>query len=1114
MTDKLPSRLLVPAILLASILTSVAQAPARVVLSGDFENSLEFQDGEGRILDAGTAPVGAQTREFVPGVEGSALKIHGNHGLAIPADALKPAAGTLSFWLKRSPVKSGGWPGVVLSPVLQFSPEDLICEAKFGEGVTCALPYSQHSEESWHHLALTWQEGGEVAIYLDGKIQGANAVRPAPAKLEWDLNQLVFTCGPGHDQNHLVIDKVRGYDRALTAAEVTEMVRADAPLEMDFDHLAPSRRVVAGPAGGEVAVTFPAKSLSPAAETIHLETLDADRKVLWEEKVELPGGKESRNLKWIVPIGPEGGPARLKATLTRGGGGPSWAFDVTRLTESPAGRAPAPEVRKLIAQIDCTAEPGEDFLSSGATKVVESPLGKYRETSPGVQTWFAYRFEVKNPGAPHILSYKYPDNANRTMAFDIADGSGKPPQGAGVATGAPTGVWSGGSDQRISNTMRTREVFFWPATKNCAVFVLNWGISPGAQQIPAAAASIEVFEVTGDVPPAAQSPGDQPGRFFGTYVEDASMSHYWGGIIGRSKDLSIWKTASENLASFFQRTGQNVYYYPILWYTSPLFPGKTEAPYAYWDAVRRFHPDGAYDILLQSLAKHGVKLMPTLSVKWLPSLGQRSNQPKPYVEGDDPEQAYAGMRQVLRNGMVRPSFMNPVLERGFQIGPMFNPLHPEVQASILGLVDDWLEQYGSYPAMAGLSLDLSIAWGGTPGGESMGFERLDSDYSDFTIEKFSKETGVDVPGAAGSSERYAERHRFLTSPQMKEKWVSWRCEKIRDELVRPIAEKVWGRRPDLEVSLNFGSKGDIGLSAMKRNPDWKGALRECGFDLDMYKDWPRTRLIFSGLDYAKSNFPEVLSPVLQGGHVGIIGYWADYCEQYSRNLYAAANKFWPEVNANACPNRIITEKDMFLLRKGIAALAQADLMTILVGGMGQNPWQGHLGEVEHFARAFRSLPAETFEDIPGLEDPVRARQLKRGTETHLYLLNAEPYPVTVDLELAGESETIPATDLVTGRKHQLKKGRSAFTVPPYQLTSWRLQDGSAIRGQAHLPAGEMAVLKTTHDSLAGKLESDPSAAALGEGMRKALEEKKPALARSLAAAAYEYLKNTPKGNYY
>jgi hypothetical protein len=1108
MTDRHISRLLALAILLASILPAAAQAAlARVVLAGDFENSLALMGGKDQVIDPGTAQVGGGTREFVPGVEGSALKIYGNNGLAIPANVLKPQAGTLSFWLKRTPVKSGGWPGVVLSPLIQFTPEDLICQANFGKGATCSLPYSQHSEDGWHHLALTWQEGGEIAFYLDGKIQGQNAVRRAPEKLEWDLNHLKFACGPGHNQNHMVIDKLRGYDHALSAAEVAEMVRADAPLELDFDQLPSARRIVTGKPNTQVAVTFPAKLLDQVSATVRLETLDGDQKVLWQENMELAGG--AQNLKWMVPIGPDGGSARLKATLVRGEGGPAWAFDIMRLSDEPArGAAPA-GTKKLIARIDCTAEPGENFLSSAASKVVESPLGKYRETSPDTQTWFAYRFEVKNPRAPHILSFKYPDNATRTMAFDICDGTGKSPQGAGVETGG-----EGSEAQRISNTMQTREVVFWPANKDCAVFVLNWRIDG----IPAAASAIEIFEVGGgelDFAPIAPSDEAQPGRFFGTYVEDASMTSVWGGVERHAKDLSVWKTTSENLASFFRHTGQNVYYYPICWYTSPLFPNKTEAPYAYLDSVRRYHPDGAYDILLQTLNRYGVKLMPTLDVKWLPSLGQRSNQQLPYVEGSSPEQVYAGMRQVLRNGKVRESFTAPKLPEGFQIGPMFNPLHPKVQASILGLVDDWLEQYGSYPAMAGLGLDLSIAWGGSPGGESMGFERLDSDYSDFTVGKFSKETGTKVPGGTDSPDRYKERYRFLTSPEMREKWVSWRCEKIRDELVRPIAEKVWKRRPDFEVSLNFGSKKDIGLSSLKRNPDWKGALRDCGFDLDMYRDWPRTRLIFSGLDYAKSNFPEVLRPVLQGGHAGIIGYWADYREQYSRNIYAAANNFWPEVNANACPVRVITEKDMFLLRHGINALAQADLMTMLVGGMGQNAWQGHQPEVSNFARAFRSLPAEKFEDIPGLEDPVRVRQLRRSAETYFYLLNAEPYPATVDLELASQgSDPIIAIDLVTGQTHNLKKGANDFTVPPYQLVSWKIADSFVVGGKVRVSSEEMDALQAAYDKLSGELKADSSAVDLDISIRKALEQRKPALARSLTNAAAEYLTRKTNGKYH
>jgi hypothetical protein len=88
--------------------TAAEAGSSGVVLAGDFEDTLEFKDGQGRILGAGTAQVGGKTREFVPGVEGSALKIYGTHGLAIPPHVLPPGAGTLSFWLKRTPAATAG----------------------------------------------------------------------------------------------------------------------------------------------------------------------------------------------------------------------------------------------------------------------------------------------------------------------------------------------------------------------------------------------------------------------------------------------------------------------------------------------------------------------------------------------------------------------------------------------------------------------------------------------------------------------------------------------------------------------------------------------------------------------------------------------------------------------------------------------------------------------------------------------------------------------------------------------------------------------------------------------------------------------------------------------
>ena len=50
---------------------------------------------------------------------------------------------------------------------------------------------------------------------------------------------------------------------------------------------------------------------------------------------------------------------------------------------------------KLILSIDCSGElPAEEYFENGVTKVVESPVGSYREAGEEPPARFGYRFQM------------------------------------------------------------------------------------------------------------------------------------------------------------------------------------------------------------------------------------------------------------------------------------------------------------------------------------------------------------------------------------------------------------------------------------------------------------------------------------------------------------------------------------------------------------------------------------------------------------------------------------------------------------------------------------------------------------------------------------------------
>jgi hypothetical protein len=94
-------------------------------------------------------------------------------------------------------------------------------------------------------------------------------------------------------------------------------------------------------------------------------------------------------------------------------------------------------------------------------------------------------------------------------------------------------------------------------------------------------------------------------------------------------------------------------------------------------------------------------------------------------------------------------------------------------------------------------------------------------------------------------------------------------------------------------------------------------------------------------------------------------------------------------------------------------LAEFDATNIVHGWWGC-PDNGVLAEYRQFYKAFRSIPAVKFFDVPGADDPVKARFYKGKNENFFYLVNRESYPVKISVAITGLSKG-ELNDTVDGR---------------------------------------------------------------------------------------------------
>ena len=509
---------------------------------------------------------------------------------------------------------------------------------------------------------------------------------------------------------------------------------------------------------------------------------------------------------------------------------------------------------KLIHRIDCTQEaPAETYFAHGEEAVRETRAGRYREAGDEPLSRFGYRFTCERIGQPHVAVIRYPDDKRRFMC--IMDGTTYD-----LTTGVVTG-W----EQPLTDRMIELRQVFWPRWRDCSIVFMTWG-----EGEPAAVADIEIREL--DALPALDVPGD-PGdgsrREFGIQYEDPCGTGASEGAVTREEWI-------DRLVAYARHTGQNLLTYPMAWYHGPLFPSDREptsaftlrvAPdrtqYASWSA----RPGDWYGPLLERFEKEGLQFEGALTLMRLGSLLEHMN-----IDLDAIRAGRDTYNNMMWDGRVQSSTNDwtPIYNarnfsriaeslrpgekvtpfgtlgeyaygekpaRGFHTAPLFNPLHPTVQETILGFVRELGARYGQHPAFRGISFNMfasAMPW----------FGSIHAGYDDHTVARFQEETGIAVPVDPGAPDRFSKRYEFLTFV-CRPAWVAWRCRRIRDLFGR-IQDALRKARPDLRVTITLWDETVVinTLGSMTAGHQWPARTsmlefyREAGIDPALYDDAP------------------------------------------------------------------------------------------------------------------------------------------------------------------------------------------------------------------------------------------------------------------------------------
>ncbi len=773
---------------------------------------------------------------------------------------------------------------------------------------------------------------------------------------------------------------------------------------------------------------------------------------------------------------------------------------------------------RTLLHIDCTQDHArERYFEHGDTRVVTSAAGRYREAAGTPAARFGYRFDITNVGRPHVAIIRYPDDQRRF--FCIMDGT---------CYDLTTGVFTGW-EQPLSGRMIELRQVFWPRWTDCSLVFMTWG-----QGEPAAVASIEIREL--DELPALAVPGD-PGdgsrRVFGVQYEDPCGCSASEGAASHAEWI-------ERLISYARHTGQSHLTYPMVWYHGPHYPSPSQASHSFEMVVaadrRQYNrwstePVDWYADLLERFGQEGLTFQGALTLMRLGSLMERMNTDLAGVQaGADT------ICQVMWNNQVQSGTndwtwlyntrnFDRIVDNlpaegacephrgldqwaygerptpGCHMAPIFNPLHPEVQATLVAFVGEMGQRYGRWPAFTGLAFNMfasAMPW----------FGSLHAGYDDLTVSRFEHDTGIAVRVDPQAPDRFARRYEFLTGT-CREAWVAWRCRQIRDLFGR-LHAALTAARPDLVLTITLWDEtftpGVLGppsaATALGARAGMLALYREAGLDPALYADQPGLEIdlglgcprdrgghgqnpyagvglaneqatMFRDCNYLDESCLAAMRALPRAGAF-MFNCWV---EAWGRHVWSRtepddpnlpvvgqmdgvpaegllamnseypADGFWWDSQLRITPPFPAGEH---FLEPYAHALAEFDACRLTRGGLFLDKAHGEY--LRRFAPAYRALPNQPFETVGTVTDPVAVRTLVADGQRYLYAVNRDYYPVAVTVTLGTAPKWL--RDLADGREWPAVRVLD-LVLEPYGLRTFALPAEVVVEGFCAVPTGEV-----------------------------------------------------------
>ncbi len=722
--------------------------------------------------------------------------------------------------------------------------------------------------------------------------------------------------------------------------------------------------------------------------------------------------------------------------------------------------------------------------------IVERGGLKYRVTRKSFdhrrEAQFSYKVDFAHAGDWYLLVLEYPDDAERWIGVscNAASRMSNPKKGKEMADGCSKcgpAIWTGG---KYPNTGKMLEMkwIYRPDPGSHAINVLSL-----MKDADAAAARLRIYHIKGRLPEL--DAGDLPlaaQRRFGMLTERTYP--YQSGIYNLFSSFALDDVPSSQRAD----TGAGAFTNNALREACARLRLMEDTARHYAEYMRfaghNLHTMGCYQYTDRNTAPQYLTGDPRL--QWNPhymlARVLQANDLRFYASVEFFNTFHRESSPVQKPEWF---FSGRTGGAGWQ-----NFLHPEIEHDMLAIARQLAEEFKAQPNFLGVNWTAYFGGAWLPSYRSSSTDPLAMGYDDFTVGLFEKETGIKAPGSGeqwavssdqgtvnsdqssvGSdqssgvgnqgtdnrepgtvnheSAKYEQRYQFLTSAEMKPRWLAWRAQKM-VQFFEKMNRVIRAVRPDLETVASCYLNYDHIAEWQHKQMPFGDYLGEWGWNPELFKERPglwlmpwlhpnaRYQPAYGALDYAMAwqgnHDPEFYRPL-----AGLDKRALMLCVAWIEVEGLAANypyrPGWPRPYQQTMMGQ---QREEMAMEPYTQALIGFDPQMVMMGFTDVSPYIGVEGMQRKFTRVLRRLPWDRFEPVldTGFDSNLAIRALRQGADYCFYVANPGYWPINGQVTLVNVGEVV---DVVSGKIMPMKDGVIEVALDPFGVAAFRATPGSS-----------------------------------------------------------------------